>query len=320
MSPTLTPTRAAAKLLERDDMRLLGIERTSRLGRAYNRRRGRESLRRREEALEGHLAMLDGHRDGGRELEDGYAVDRSRSLPHLDRLLEEMELVISERGGRRLEDYGKPFLQNILPEHAEESYPSILDFITSPEVLAPVARHTGFVPCLSGALPRGVRLMESSTKFDPQPDGPWRSSQLWHIDYHSTPTIYVIVALREIAPGDGPLHFLGESASRRAAEALRYGARGEPYRVTDDRIDPLIDADEVKRFTGPAGSVLVIDSSRCFHFGSRRPANARYHMQYAYISPVRNDFTRLLRAERRHPTSADDPTARRLALERDFAG
>ena len=64
--------------------------------------------------------------------------------------------------------------------------------------------------------------MESSTDHDPTPEV-WRRSQFWHIDYHATPTIYVIVAVRDIGPDDGPLHFLGAAASR---------ARGRGARVT----------------------------------------------------------------------------------------
>jgi hypothetical protein len=85
-------------------------------------------------------------------------------------------------------------------------------------------------------------------------------------------------------------------------------------------MDSLIEPSEVHRFTAGAGDVLLIESSRCFHFGSRRPANPRYHLQYAYISPVRNDFTDLLRPQATYPTGPGDPLSRRLTLERDFLG
>ena len=61
------------------------------------------------------------------------------------------------------EKMARAFLKDILPERAWQHYASILDFACSPEVLEPMARHSGFVPHLSGSLPPGVRLMESST-------------------------------------------------------------------------------------------------------------------------------------------------------------
>lgn len=305
-------------------MRGLGIDRTSRMARARNRRRWGRQLRHRRACLERHLAELarerrDDGRDGGSlELRDGWALDDSGSLPHLGGLLKEMEGVIEERGLRPWEAHGKPFLKDILPERSWERYASILDFACSPEVLEPMARHAGFVPHLSGSLPPGVRLMESSTKFDPQPDGPWRSSQLWHIDYHSDPTIYLIVALRDIGPDDGPLHYLGEAASGRVSENLDYRSRGAPYRVTDEIMKSCCEPSEVKRFTARAGTVLLLDSSRCFHFGSRRPASPRYQMQYAYVSPVRNDFSELLRPQAHYSSAAGDALSRRLALDREL--
>jgi hypothetical protein len=167
-------------------------------------------------------------------------------------------------------------------------------------------------------LPRGVRLMESSAKFDPDADGPWRESQLYHLDYHSSPTVYVIVALRDIGPDDGPLHFLGKSASRRVVEALDYGARGVPYRLTDADVYAIVDESEVHRFSVPAGTVLFIESSACFHFGSRRPAKPRFQMQFGFTSPVRNDFLELWRPQRVFPVGPADSDLRKLVLDRSL--
>ena len=321
------PLTVPVRILRRDDMRLLGIERTSALGSAWNKRRFGDSLAARRRGLDRHLQALATERERAARpapavdrLTDGWARDDSRSLPHLERVIEEMGEVIAERGGREWPFHGKPFLYDILPEHAWERYGSLLDFITTPEVLEPVARQSGFIPCLSGDTPPGMRVMESSMRFDPQATGPWRSSQLWHIDYHADPTIYVIVALKEIGPDDGPLHFLGQLASKRIAEELGYGRRGSSYRVSDEAVEALVDPSEIHTFTGPAGNVLFIDSSRCFHFGSRRPRNPRYQLQYAYVSPVRNDFGDLVRAQARYPLAEEAPLSRRLALDRAFGG
>jgi hypothetical protein len=321
------PIAAPVRALRRDDMALLGVERTARLGRSWNSRRYGSSLEGRREKLDRHLDQLAREREAvGRgdaepiELRDGWARDDSRSLPNLDRVIEDMNSVIEERGGREWPFHGKPFLYDILPERAWERFPSILDFVATPEVLEPVARHCGFVPCLSGDTPPGARLMESSTRYDPHAAGPWRSSQLCHTDYHSFPTVYVIVAVREIGPDDGPLHFIGESASRRAAAALGYNHRGAPHRVSDERLAEVIDPAETITFAGPPGSVMFIDSSRCFHFGSRNPANPRFQLQYAYISPVRNDFGDLVRDQAAYPVERDGPLSRRLALDRGFSG
>jgi hypothetical protein len=309
----LVPVAAA---MQKDDFRRLGIRRSCAVGRRFN-RRGQRFIRFRRRLYQerfDELLRAAGGTPGTRiELRDGFALDHSRSLPHLDALLADGERLI-ERYGNRKWEHEKPFLQNINPESAIDEYPSLLDFATSPDVVAAVAPSFGYVPHLSGQIPRGVRLMESSTQFDPDPDV-WRESQLYHLDYHSSPTVYVVVALRDIRLEDGAFHFLGRAASRRVAEALDYGARGVPYRLTDEQVESLVDPAEVNTFAVPAGTVLFIESSACLHFGSRRPARNRYQMQYSFISPVRNDFLELWRPRRVYPTTPADPLLRRLVLE-----
>jgi hypothetical protein len=223
--------------------------------------------------------------------------------------------MIAEYGGR--EHYmDKPFLQDISPRDAIADHPVLLDFVASPEVIAAAAPTFGYVPTLPGTIPHGVRLMESSTRFDPQAEGPWRESQLYHCDYHSHPTVYVIVAIRDIGPDDGPLHFLGKAATRRVVEALGYGSRSTPYRLPDDMVNSLVDPSEVNRFVAPAGTALFIESSACMHFGSRMPQNDRYQFQYSLTSPLRRDFYEVWREQRRFPIAAEDSDLRRLVLDR----
>lgn len=307
------PLAPVARAVQVDDMRRLGQRRTKALARNLN-RHGRGALAVRRQAYEERFDELL-NVAATLAMHDGFAIDDSRSLPHLDALLSEGEALIERYGGRKWE-HEKPFLQNINPESAIDERASLLDFATSPEVVGTVTPCFGYVPPLSGLLPRGVRLMESSTTFDPDAGGPWRESQIFHLDYHSTPTVYVVVALRDIAPDDGPLHFLGRAASRRVAEALRYGSRGVPYRLTDADVLALVDESEVHTFAAPAGTVLFLESSACLHFGSRRPAKPRYQMQYAFVSPVRNDFLELWRPQRVYPIAPDDPPLRRLVLDR----
>ena len=301
-------------------MRRLGLRRTGAIARASN-RRGQRAIRLRRRLYEQRFDELLESGGGSPprpiEISDGFAIDESCSLPYLDAVLADGAELIERYGGQQWEDQ-KPFLQNINPESAIDSHPSLLDFATSPEMIAAVAPCFGYVPLLSGLLPRGVRLMESSTAFDPDADGPWRESQLYHLDYHSSPTVYVIVVLRDIGPDDGPLHFLGAAASRRVAEALGYGSRGVPYRLTDDDVYSVVDESEVHRFSVAAGTVLFIESSACFHFGSRRPAKPRYQLQYAFVSPVRSDFLTLWRTQRVYPVAASDSKLRRAVLDRSL--
>ena len=317
----LRPLIPLAQAISKQDQRRLGQRVTGRMAVATNLHRRRcVAFRRRvyEDCFE-ELLEANGGVANRIEMKDGFAIDTSRSLPHLEPLLAAGEQMIAEYGG--VEHYmDKPFLQDISPKDAIVDHPVLLDFVTSSEVIAAAAPTFGFVPALPGTIPHGVRLMESSTKFDPQAEGPWRESQLAHCDYHSLPTVYVIVAIRDIGPDDGPLHFLGKAATRRVVEALGYGSRGTPYRLLDETLFSLVDPGEMTRFVAPAGTVLFIESSACMHFGSRNPQNNRYQFQYSLTSPLRRDLYEVWREQRRFPISCEDSDLRRLVLDRKLLG
>lgn len=315
----LTPP---AKALEYDDMRLLGIERTSRIARWWNRdRKPLLDMRRRwyEERFE-DLLDENGWPGGKRRIElvDGVALDTSNSLPHLGRLVDEMNGVIEERGLQKWEDLGKPFLQNILANDAPATYPSLVDFGTSSQVMSAVAPSYGYIPHFSTSLPRGIRLQESSNTHDPTPTAPWRDSQNWHRDYHTEPTFYVITLIRDVTDECGPLHYVSASVSRRVTETFHYRSRRCSYRLTDEQFFSVVDPSEVHRLVGPPGTTLFIDSSACFHMGSRNPVVPRYQTQYAYSSPVKSDFSEILRVQLSYPVADGDSALRRMVCDRDW--
>lgn len=303
------------------DMRRLGLNRTTAISRAINRHALPGIAFRRRIYRERFDELLE--ENGGLtvppiEMRDGFAIDQSCTLPQIERLLADGEALI-ERWGGVPGAQDKPFLQSILREPSVEERPALLDFITSSDVLNPVCRCFGFVPALGGSLPRGVRLMESTTKFDPDAAGPWRQSQLYHLDYHSRPTVYVIVALRDIDEEDGPMHFLGRAASQRVVQALGYRRRGVPYRLSDEQVYAVVDPSEVHRFVAKAGSVLFIESSACMHFGSRRPAKPRYQMQYSLLSPQRSDLADFWMPQRVYPVREEDSLLRRMVVDRSVS-
>jgi hypothetical protein len=127
----------------------------------------------------------------------------------------------------------------------------------------------------------------------------------------------VIVALRDITPENGPLVFISRSASQRAAEGMEYRSKGSSYRVVDEAMNAVLGDAEVHQFCGPAGSVLFLDSNRCFHYGSRCPKTPRYHLQYAYVSACRSDFGDIRHRQIVYRAGDRDARLRRLVLQRD---
>src|SRR6185369_11665680 len=109
------------------------------------------------------------------------------------------------------------------------------------EVAATSDRHLETTPVLSKTLPPGVRFMESNMALDPDAAGPFRESQLYHLDLHDTPLVYVLVLAQDVREESGPWTFLPASVSARAKRALGYQQPGVEYRVTDEQMYEVID-------------------------------------------------------------------------------
>jgi hypothetical protein len=308
--------RRLALALEHDHNALLGTRNTMRLARVFNRIKNRRFHRHRKHLYEHHLPEL--FEENGRaqrptlRLSDGWAIDNTHALPYLERLLADADEIIRERGGVARRRGERAFFQQIITDEHIAHYPSVLDFATSTEVLQTVMDHLRVIPALSVSRPLGVRLNESAQHYAGPSHGIWRESQQFHCDYHDAPMVYVIVALRDVTLSHGPFCFLPASASRRVSNALGYGRRGRSHRVADEDLYAAAKREDLIEFVCPAGTVLFLDSSTCFHFGSRDAEIPRHLMMYAYVSVCRRDFGDLLRKESTVPVLDPDTDTCRM--------
>lgn len=314
-----------ARRLDADKMALLGIRNTMRMAKGYNTLRHGHLQRRRERIWREQFAVLAAEAGGSPapriRLEDGWALDESGSLPHLEDLLREADEVIEERAGSSdVDDRYRAFFRNLIAVEDHARWPAFLEFGASPEILATVSDYLGFVPALSNTLPIGVRMVESGKHLDALAHLPPRDSQVFHIDPYDHPMVYVIVLVRDCTEEMGPFTFLPASVSRRAAEELGYWSRGRPYRLSDEEIYSVVDREETRRLTYPRGTVLFIDTSRCFHYGARDGEQPRFQSMYAYTSVCRSDFSESYMPRPRFPSRSADSRLKRLTIDRDSPG
>lgn len=312
---------ALGKVLHRNHMEHLGIENTMRLALASNRQRlARQDAWRHRLYRERFDELLLENGPLSRpviEMKDGWAIDDSLSLPHLDRVLEASEKIIAERAGKRLTPEGayRSYFQDVWDRAKDPlDHPEFLDFSTSSDLIAPVAHYLGCIPALSTTLPSGIRFVESNAAFDDQPDAP-HDSQLYHIDYYSLPNVYVLVLLRDTGRDHGPWTFLPRSTSQRVREALGYWEPGRDYRLSDEEVFSVARPDEVIEFTGKKGTVLFIESSGCLHFGSRNSIKPRFQLMIGYTGACRTDFSESFMPPIRYPLNQEDTLLRKMLLE-----
>jgi hypothetical protein len=307
--------------LQARHMSRLGIANTMRLAHAVNGITHYKEDRWRRALYRNDLdAMLQENGAATRPLltmQDGWAIDTSRSLPHLDRVLEDSEKIIAERSGARLSpDSYRSYFQDVWKTEDLEQYPSILDFVTSSDMLATVADYLKCIPILSTTLPAGIRFVESNAAFDDQPDHP-KDSQLYHIDYYSRPNVYMILLLRDATPEHGPFTLLPRSVSQKAARELGYWSRRRGYRVSDQELYSVVDRKEVIEFCYPRGTVLFMESTGCFHYGSRNAVKPRFQLMVAYNGAWRTDFSESIIPHKVYPIRDGDSRLRKMVLDRN---
>jgi hypothetical protein len=321
--PERSLTRLLTGWVQENQMAHLGIRNSMRLAYVYNRIKYRGQQHWRRAMYRRRLAQLleeNGAPTRPRlELKDGWAIDTSLAWPHLDRVLEDSEKIIAERAGERISKTGayRSYFQDVWTPEDLEKYPSFLDFATSSDVLAAVAHYLKCIPALSTTLPPGIRFVESNAAFDDHPDHP-HDSQLFHVDYYSLPNVYVIVLLRDTTPEHGPFVFLPRSISKKTAKALGYWGRGHGYRVSDEAIYSKVDPKEVVEFCYPRGTVLFIESSGCFHYGSRNSIKPRFQLMIGYTGACRTDFSEELMTPLAYPARPTDSRLRKMVVDKNL--
>jgi hypothetical protein len=142
-----------------------------------------------------------------------------------------------------------------------------------PDVLAAVSVYLDAVPILQFI---NVFL---SNHVDHEP----MKSQLYHCDSDDTTQVKIFEHCTDVKPENGPLTILGAATSARLRRELHYR---HDHRITDEQAAEATRTDE-HVMLGPTGTTCFVDTSRCFHYGSRvgKEAEPRVIMMIQYLTP-----------------------------------
>jgi hypothetical protein len=205
---------------------------------------------------------------------------------------------------------------DILSDDRLLAWPTFLDFALSRTVLATATAYLGIVPVL-----RRIALGLSRFRADlTTPSG----SQLFHFDREDTTQLKLYMTVSSVASHQGPLHFLTAETSARVVDALRKRARrrlrasSNWLEFSDAEVFEHCDPSELHSLEGPPGTGLLLDTSRCLHFGSRMTPGSerllaylafqRYHMPDPRLH---NSFDRArYRGDRLRDLALTPPTER----------
>jgi len=149
----------------------------------------------------------------------------------------------------------------------------IARFCMRPEFLAPVARYLGVLPILTNA-----RIL-----YSPNAPGDLSNAQLFHLDPEGARQVKLFMALREVTPDSGPFTFVPAAATMGMLESG--DQTFQKRRVKDKHILKHAPRKSWVSLIGASGSTLLVDTSNCFHFGSRPGSQPRLLLYAQYLDP-----------------------------------
>lgn len=216
--------------------------------------------------------------------EKGFAVYPPGHIKEADVVISAANELIDSIGHDGLTAQAtKPFMASgFIPKGALGLDSPYMQFALSEDVIDAVTTYLDFVPVLWK-----VDVWYSMYRKEAP-----RRSQLWHLDHADTTQVKVLLHLDDITPASGPMTVIDADASDRLSERVGW-VFDDGRRVTDEQVIEVVGSDGIVRFEGPTGTVDFVDTSRCFHFGSRvEPSGTPRRLFMAqYLTPYAFKFS-----------------------------
>ncbi|PYI95049.1 MAG: hypothetical protein DME98_17935, partial [Verrucomicrobia bacterium] len=111
---------------------------------------------------------------------------------------------------------------------------------------------------------------------------------------------------------------LPRGVSQKTRRALNYWSRQRVYRVSDEDIYSVVDRKEAIEFCYPRGTVLFIESSGCFHYGSRNSIKPRFVLMIGYTGACRTDFSEAILPHKVYPVRDTNSRLRKMVLNKNM--
>jgi hypothetical protein len=214
-------------------------------------------------------------------LSPDHGPELTAALDTCRQLFESKTAVTSGADSDKLKEK-RAFLRNLLNNDDLRNHPSLVDCALSDWALSVVTDYLHVVPYLNR-----VDLLYSV----PRPTDDRIASQLFHLDPEGVTQVKFFINVFDTDDDDGPFTFIPADESRQIIQAIRSlrRKRGEPHvgRYTDEEIAAVDGDRSIIRVTGPRGSGVAVDTSRCLHLGSRvKPGSFRLCMYLQYCASL----------------------------------
>jgi hypothetical protein len=193
--------------------------------------------------------------------------------PVLTTLVETCRDIVAQRADKA-ERTGKGFFAQLLTQQDLEAQPCFMQTALNPHIIEVLSRAYGIVPYLET-----IELLSSF------PSGPaMNRSQLWHIDRTDSVVVKQLIYINDVGDDEGPFTLVPRQESRKVPSFA-------PHYLSDELLAVHCDMGRLIRFHGSAGARALVDTGRCYHFGSR--VRKPRHALFIYYNTGYGNYPRL---------------------------
>lgn len=214
--------------------------------------------------------------------EKGYASYGPETTNRLSpNLIKWCESIAAEKIKNLSDDqkHNKNYLINLLEDEELNVNNEAFQIATHPEIVATVTKYLDAYPLLTY-----IGLWYTPANSETMMTG----SQLFHLDHEDFKQVKAFVYLNDMNKDSGVQMVVDADKSLDLQNKINYKMTEDSKRVPDEVIEPY----NPKQLDAKKGSLILMDTSSCFHAGGRTQKNDRLLLTFQYVTPYRHAKTK----------------------------
>ena len=202
---------------------------------------------------------------------DGYWEPARGDILLTDKVVSECANIFKRRVKKQYYNKNKVSTLNLFTESDFVHSRTLVEFVTQDNIVQTASNYLGMIPVIG----------DYTLWWSLPSNGALAGSQLFHQDKIDNKQLKLFVNISDITDANGPFCFFPDPVSG-SIKSVASDPRG---RISDEEIALAGVSQRMKRASGGKGQCLFVDSSRCFHAGSRVSEGHRLVIMVQFIKP-----------------------------------
>ena len=152
----------------------------------------------------------------------------------------------------------------------------VFRFLTSKFLIEKISKYFGCIPLLTYS---SVWYSKNDKIID-------NSSQEYHLDHEDYKQVKGFLYLEDIDETNGAMNLFSKKNSREVIKKVDYNTSPMKKRLKDNIFEKY--ENEKIVCDGKKGTLYLVDTSKCFHYGARKSLKSRLLLTFQFITPWAN--------------------------------